>query len=301
MIYTSMKYKYRYKYNKILQLLLISLLSTLILFTGCARGDGSPVEDKGSFVIPENVEFRQQENLDKYNIDEQDYIKYTEQVNHYKDTAKFAEELLKQQYGELNEDGTVNKDAGQITNNNSIKALRDKSVKEIGEIRTRMVEEATKHLGKKYRHANYLNPNGDSTDCSGFTGWVYMKADLDLYHLSKITGISEGYSLAQAQCYLPLQVNASTKANEPNKKTMGTRFTDASKLKPGDLVCMKAIRRDSKEIDHVGIYVGDNKMIHSTKHGAGIEPGVIYSSIVKDTDESYVYHNTIKWYVNLLD
>ncbi len=47
----------------------------------------------------------------------------------------------------------------------------------------------------------------------------------------------------------------------------GVKFTDRTKLLPGDLVFFNSIRSDNDLCDHVGIYIGDGKMIHSPAPG----------------------------------
>jgi peptidoglycan endopeptidase LytE len=46
-----------------------------------------------------------------------------------------------------------------------------------------------------------------------------------------------------------------------------------SELKPGDLLFFKTYRRD---ISHVGIYIGDGKMIHAARRGGGVKISSIY-------------------------
>lgn len=46
-----------------------------------------------------------------------------------------------------------------------------------------------------------------------------------------------------------------------------------SELKPGDLLFFKTYRQD---VSHVGIYIGDGKMIHATRRGGGVKISSIY-------------------------
>jgi cell wall-associated NlpC family hydrolase len=46
-----------------------------------------------------------------------------------------------------------------------------------------------------------------------------------------------------------------------------------SELKPGDLLFFKTYRRD---VSHVGIYIGDGKMIHATRRGGEVKISSIY-------------------------
>jgi cell wall-associated NlpC family hydrolase len=52
-----------------------------------------------------------------------------------------------------------------------------------------------------------------------------------------------------------------------NQQAAATQEIDQSELKPGDLVFFNTLRR---AFSHVGIYVGDNKFIHSPKPGAQV-------------------------------
>jgi cell wall-associated NlpC family hydrolase len=46
-----------------------------------------------------------------------------------------------------------------------------------------------------------------------------------------------------------------------------------SELKPGDLLFFKTYRQD---VSHVGIYIGDGKMIHAARRGGGVKISSIY-------------------------
>lgn len=52
-----------------------------------------------------------------------------------------------------------------------------------------------------------------------------------------------------------------------NQQAAATQQIDESELKPGDLVFFNTLRRT---FSHVGIYVGDNKFIHSPRPGAQV-------------------------------
>jgi cell wall-associated NlpC family hydrolase len=51
------------------------------------------------------------------------------------------------------------------------------------------------------------------------------------------------------------------------QQAAATQVIDREQLQPGDLVFFNTLRRD---YSHVGIYVGDNKFIHSPKPGAAV-------------------------------
>lgn len=91
---------------------------------------------------------------------------------------------------------------------------------------------ARKQLGKPYRWAG-TGPNG--FDCSGFTMFVYGKAGVSLPHNS-------------------------------GRQYNSVKQVPVDKLKPGDLVFS-----GGSYIHHVGIYIGDGKMIHSPHSGRRVE------------------------------
>jgi len=98
-----------------------------------------------------------------------------------------------------------------------------------------------KYLGVKYR---FGAPSGSTSafDCSSFTQYIYGKYGVKLPRVSS-SQATKGYRVAKAN------------------------------LKRGDLVFFTT-SRTGKKIGHVGVYVGNNKMLHT--YGA---PGVTYSSI----------------------
>ena len=97
-----------------------------------------------------------------------------------------------------------------------------------------IVAYAMQFLGKPYVYGG-SSPKG--FDCSGFTSYVYK-------HF--------GYTLSRA---------ASGQASE------GTKVAKKD-LQPGDLVIYK--NNALTKIGHVGIYIGDNKMIHASEPGVGV-------------------------------
>jgi lipoprotein Spr len=101
-------------------------------------------------------------------------------------------------------------------------------------------------LGKKYIGVKYRfgAPSGSTSafDCSSFTQYIYGKYGVKLPRVSS-SQATKGYKVAK------------------------------SSLKKGDLVFFKVARTGSK-IGHVGVYVGNNKMLHT--YGSH---GVTYSSI----------------------
>ena len=98
-----------------------------------------------------------------------------------------------------------------------------------------------KYLGVKYR---FGAPSGSTSafDCSSFTQYIYGKYGVKLPRVSS------------------------------SQATRGVKVAK-SNLRKGDLVFFKVPRTGNK-IGHVGVYVGNNKMMHT--YG---KPGVTYSSL----------------------
>ena len=86
------------------------------------------------------------------------------------------------------------------------------------------------HVNKTWYVFSGATPSG--WDCSGLTMWFYQQLGIELEHRAS------------------------------KQDTSGTLATDP---KPGDIVVFKY--RGSKDAYHVGIYVGNGKMIHAPKHG----------------------------------
>lgn len=98
-----------------------------------------------------------------------------------------------------------------------------------------IVAYAKKYLGYKYVYGGTSPSTG--FDCSGFTYYVYK-------HF--------GYTLSRSS------VSQATNGTKVEKKD----------LQPGDLVIYK--NTSLTRIGHVGIYIGDNKMIHASEPGVGV-------------------------------
>ncbi|TFE24888.1 C40 family peptidase [Cohnella luojiensis] len=98
-----------------------------------------------------------------------------------------------------------------------------------------------KYLGVKYR---FGAPSGSTSafDCSSFTQYIFGKYGVKLPRVSS------------------------------SQATKGVKVAKAN-LKKGDLVFFK-VKRTGKKIGHVGVYVGNNKMLHTYR-----ATGVTYSSM----------------------
>lgn len=104
-----------------------------------------------------------------------------------------------------------------------------------------IIEKAAQYLGTAYRYGGE-GPAG--FDCSGFVRYIFSNFGYNLPH----------NAAAQYNC--------------------ASEF-DGSEMMIGDLVFFAC---GGKGIDHVGIYSGDNKFIHSSSPRSG---GVIYSSLTE--------------------
>lgn len=100
---------------------------------------------------------------------------------------------------------------------------------------TEAVFQAMSQLGVAYQRGG--ESSGKGFDCSGLTSYAYKQVDITLPRTAR-----GQYDFTQ-------------------------RIAKAQ-LKPGDLLFFK-IR--SRKIDHVGIYVGDNRFIHAPRVGQHIE------------------------------
>lgn len=92
---------------------------------------------------------------------------------------------------------------------------------------------ALKHLRTPYKLGGSLL-TGRATDCSGFVRYIYRNVQIKLPRSSSLqAGLGE----------------------------VAARSMDFSKLKIGDLLFF---RQEKRRIGHVGIYVGEGKMIHAS-------------------------------------
>jgi cell wall-associated NlpC family hydrolase len=107
-----------------------------------------------------------------------------------------------------------------------------------------VVAGALNMIGVRYRWGG--NSPDSGLDCSGFVRYVFQDT---------------------------LGLELPRRAVEMSRVGQKVRFSD---LKPGDLVFFDTVRRT---ISHVGIYIGDNKFVHSPSTGSTIR--------VDDLDDSY--------------
>lgn len=147
-----------------------------------------------------------------------------------------------------------------------------------------IVGSAKKYVGK----LNYVWGGSSlvtGADCSGFTQQIFKKNGINIART------------AQAQY----------------NTTKGTKVTNKSKLKPGDLVFFGS---SAKNITHVGIYAGDGKYVHSPHTGEKVKVsnlsgrkdfvgGVRASALNKTTAKTYKVKGlssaTVKKYIKLIE
>lgn len=96
--------------------------------------------------------------------------------------------------------------------------------------REKIAAYAKKFLGTEYV---WGGTSPDGFDCSGFVSYVLGHFGVDLYRTSR-TQVQEG------------------------------KHVNKSELKPGDLVFFDTAGRNNGKINHVGIYIGDGRFIHSS-------------------------------------
>ena len=111
----------------------------------------------------------------------------------------------------------------------------------------KIVEMAKQYLGTPYVYGG----NGPkSFDCSGFTKYIYGKYGITL-NRTAASQLQHGYAVSK------------------------------SELKPGDLVFFKK----GGSVNHVGIYVGDGKMIHASSPGDVVK----YDTLLSGYYNTYYY------------
>ena len=123
-------------------------------------------------------------------------------------------------------------------------------------LRNELLKEANKHLRTRYSYGG-MSPSG--FDCSGFTSYVYAKNGISL-HRTASTQLQDGIVVSRES------------------------------LQVGDLVFFRE-GRSRTPATHVGIYVGDNQMIH-----ASTSRGICYADL--DDEWCSKYYLCVRRIVN---
>ena len=122
---------------------------------------------------------------------------------------------------------------------NSSASPGSSKLREPGNLPRRVLAYASVLLDTPYRAGGSLQ-TGKATDCSGFVQYVYGNFHIDLPRSSR---------------------------EQARVGALAARKMDFSKLRPGDLLFF---RQGRLTIGHVGIYLGEGKMIHASSHRRGV-------------------------------
>lgn len=187
-------------------------------------------------------------------------------VKYNKQTGYISADLIsdKKQKGNTNDtidNTTTSRDGETITreenadkknNDNNTSEEQSTSPQELESTTSKTKGEEIVNYAKKYLNYKYVSGGASPRigfDCSGFTYYVYK-------HF--------GYTLPTSSV---------------KQAKVGTKVEKAD-LQPGDLLIYK--NTDLTKIGHVGIYIGNNQMIHASEPGVGV--------IITDIDsKSYNY------------
>lgn len=119
-----------------------------------------------------------------------------------------------------------------------------------------IVEAAKTQLGQPYCYTGSVaDPGGCGFDCSGLTWWAYEKAGYKIPHAQGYRSESFGFNGENSQAYWV--------------HSKGHWKNNIDECNPGDLVFFSH-SGTWKVTYHVGIYMGDHKMIHSGGSGVHI-------------------------------
>ena len=118
-------------------------------------------------------------------------------------------------------------------------SVRPDSPVAAGSLAGRLLADARSHLNAPYRRGASLE-HGRATDCSGFVQYIYGNFNIDLPRSS---------------------------AEQSQVGKLAALEMNFAQLKPGDLLFFK---RSGHGIGHVGIYMGDGKMVHASDQRRGV-------------------------------
>lgn len=118
--------------------------------------------------------------------------------------------------------------------------------------RETIVELAKKQLGKPYKHgASVLNDGGEMFDCSALTSWTYAQAGIQTPRMSiDQTVFTDEISEDDLQEGDLIFSNTGRKVHKEEIETETIEYLKGTPFPKGS--------------DHVGIYIGDGKLIHAT-------------------------------------
>jgi tRNA(Phe) wybutosine-synthesizing methylase Tyw3 len=116
---------------------------------------------------------------------------------------------------------------------------------ESDELKKKIIAEARKNIGKKYKYGASLNEAPNCFDCSSFVCYIFGRHGISLPRCS----------IEQIEC--------------------GKEVKNLSQLKSCDLVFLKGNKphfnsRHKNGIGHVGIYIGDGKVIHASSRAGKV-------------------------------
>jgi cell wall-associated NlpC family hydrolase len=118
----------------------------------------------------------------------------------------------------------------------------------LNDLSERLVAQARHYLNTPYKRGGSLE-RGNATDCSGFVQYIYESCDIKLPRSS---------------------------SEQAHEGKVVARTMDFAKMIPGDLLFFRLGRR---RVGHVGIYLGEGKMIHAADRRHGV--------VVSDLSQPY--------------
>lgn len=169
-----------------------------------------------------------------------EYVNITEEFTYARtveeDNAikKAAEELLARNQDKT-EDKKENLTPSKAQTSTNVNAAPPTAYSTNSELRGSIVAYASQFLGNKYVSGGNSLETG--TDCSGFTSLIYAQY---------------GYGLSRTP---------------QGQYTSGGRSIDINQIQPGDVVCYSS---NGSKCTHVGIYIGNGKIIHSSTPKRGV-------------------------------
>jgi cell wall-associated NlpC family hydrolase len=87
------------------------------------------------------------------------------------------------------------------------------------------------------------------------------------YKLGAMAGQTKTFDCSSFTQYIFGANGIKLPRNSREQATVGTSISSVSKLQKGDLIFFKTGARSDGKIDHVAVYMGDNKILHSIPNG----------------------------------